>query len=90
MKALDLKIIARVDRPIGNLEGLLEPPFKHLQSEESLQILVTPFDALAKDQVLIRHLEAYVNYYIWRYLNIEILQQESAELRRRTEFALED
>lgn len=89
LKALDLQIIARVDRPVGNMEGVLEPPFRWLQSEESLQILVTPFETLAKDQVLIRHLDAYANFYIWRYLNIELLQQELAELRRRTVIALE-
>ena len=89
LKALDLQIIARVDRPVGNMEGVLEPPFQWLQSEESLQILVTPFETLAKDQVLIRHLDAYANFYIWRYLNIELLQQELAELRRRTVIALE-
>ena len=89
LKALELKIIPHVDRPVGNLDGVLEPPFQHLQSEESLQILSTPFDTLAADQVLIRHLDAYANFYIWRYLNIELLQQELAELRRHTAMALE-
>lgn len=89
LKALELQIVPRVDRPVGDLAGVLEPPFKHLNSEESLQILLTPFAELSKDQVLIRHLDAYANFYIWRYLNIELLQQELAELRTRTALALE-
>ena len=68
---------------------MLEPPFQHLQSEESLQILATPFETLAKDQVLIRHLDAVAGFYIWRYLNIELLQQELADLRRYAAMALE-
>ena len=89
LKALEIKIIPHVDRPVGNIDGVLEPPFQHLQSEESLQVLATPFETLARDQVLIRHLDAYANFYIWRYLNIELLQQELAELRRHTAMAQE-
>ena len=89
LKALELQILPRVDRPVVNLDRALEPPFQHLQSEESLQILATPFEALAKDKVLIRYLDAYANFYTWRYLNIELLQQELAELRRHTAMALE-
>ena len=89
LKAMELQIVARVDRPVGNLEEVLEPPFQWLQSEESLLVLETPFETLAEDKVLIRHVDAYANFFIWRYLNIELLQQELAELRRRTVFALE-
>lgn len=90
LKALELQIVPRVDRPVDNLAGVLEPPFQLLQSEESLQILETPFEALAQDKVLIRHLDAYANYYTWRYWNIELLQRELAELRRRTAIAREN
>jgi len=89
LKALDLQILARVDRPVGNLDGVLEPPFRDLSSEESLQILLTPITTLTEDKLLIRYLDAYANYYIWRTLNIEMLQQDLTALRRRIVLAVE-
>ena len=89
LKALDLQIVARVDRPVGNLDGVLDPPFRDLQSEESLQVLLTPLSSLAEDKQLIRYLDAYANYYIWRTLNIGTLQQDLRELRKRTVLVLE-
>ena len=89
LKAMDIRITARVDKPVSNLDGVLEPPFRDLQSEKSLQVLLTPFATLAEDKVLIRYLDAYANYYIWRQLNIELLQQELAKLRERIVHALE-
>jgi hypothetical protein len=88
-KALDLQIIPRVDRPVGHLKGILDAPFTDLGSEESFQVLLTPFESLANDRVLIRYLDAYATYYIWRTLNIEMLQQELRELRQRIVLALE-
>ena len=90
MKVIELEITPRVDRPVKRDLKMLSAPFNDMGSEESLQELLTPFAALASDKELIRYLDAYANFYIWRYLNIELLQKELLELRQYVTRSLPD
>jgi hypothetical protein len=87
-KTLILQIAGRVDR--GRT-----PDFLEMVAENTLpqidpydltrqQVLLTSFEDLANDTVLIRWLERYADYYYWRRDNVVELQSELQTLRKQT------
>lgn len=89
MKNIENEVTPRIDRPVVSGDRVLSAPYTDLASEESLQTLLSSFEELAADVVLVRYLDAYTNFYLWRTLNISTLQENLRELRAYTVEALE-
>lgn len=91
-KALTLKIAARIDR--GRSDEFLESlaiqaiPLTSSDEFERQKVLLTPFERLADDALLIRHLDRYAEFYYWRRDNVVDLQGELETLREQTLVAL--
>jgi hypothetical protein len=91
-KTLTLEIAARFDRgrtaEFHKSLAMGEIPRTNADSFESQKILLTPFEQLAEDALLIRYLERYAEFYFWRRDNVADLQGELALLREQTLAAL--
>jgi hypothetical protein len=92
-KTLILQINARIDRgrtsDFHKMLGDEEIPIINPSDFANQQILLTPFDQLAEDALLIRYLERYAEFYYWRRDNVVELQGELETLREQTLVALD-
>jgi len=92
-KALILQIAAQVDRGRSSdfHKMLVDEGIPQINPDDFVrhQVLLTPFEQLAEDTLLIRHLERYAEFYYWRRDNVVELQSELMTLREQTLVALD-
>ncbi len=87
-KTLTMQIVPHLDRTrsVEFVDGLdVHKIVRDDRTEfERQKILLTPFEELAENKVLIRYIDRYAEFYYWRLDNVVELQRELSQLRVQT------